>query len=104
MTLRMPAALWPWLTLAGQGFFHGINPAMGWLFEFWRPLLSFDPRERCRLLAHRDRSHFGGRTSLSGHNGHGWSGGRPDPDANDPYRTSASFFVVMHNAAYSTTW
>ncbi len=35
------------------------------------------------LLAHRDRSHFGGRTSLSGHNGHGWSGGRPDPDAND---------------------
>jgi hypothetical protein len=52
MTLRMPAALWPWLTLAGQGFFHGINPAMGWLFEFWRPLLSFEPRERCRLLAH----------------------------------------------------
>jgi hypothetical protein len=58
MTLRMPAALWPWLTLAGQGFFHGINPAMGWLFEFWRPLLSFEPRERCRLLArsrHPDR-------------------------------------------------
>jgi hypothetical protein len=23
---------WPWLTLAGLGFFHGINPAMGWLF------------------------------------------------------------------------
>jgi hypothetical protein len=22
-----------------------------------------------------------------GHNGHGWSGGRPDPDANDPKRT-----------------
>jgi hypothetical protein len=38
-------------------------------------------------MAHRDRSHFGGRTSLSGHNGHGWSGGRPDPDANDPKRT-----------------
>jgi hypothetical protein len=54
MTLRMPAALWPWLTLAGQGFFHGINPAMGWLFEFWRPLLSFEPRERCRLLALSD--------------------------------------------------
>ena len=35
-------------------------------------------------MAHRDRSHFGGRPSLSGHNGHGWSGGRPDPDANDP--------------------
>jgi hypothetical protein len=24
--------LWPWLTLAGLGAFHGINPAMGWLF------------------------------------------------------------------------
>src|SRR5260370_15704330 len=35
---------------------------------------------RFPILAHRDRSHFGGRTSLSGHNGHGWSGGRPDPD------------------------
>ena len=23
---------WPWLTLAGLGAFHGINPAMGWLF------------------------------------------------------------------------
>jgi hypothetical protein len=26
------AALWPWLALAGLGAFHGINPAMGWLF------------------------------------------------------------------------
>lgn len=24
--------LWPWLTLAGLGAFHGLNPAMGWLF------------------------------------------------------------------------
>jgi hypothetical protein len=32
------------------------------------------------------RAHFGGRTSLSGHNGHGGSGG-PDPDANDPSAT-----------------
>ena len=23
---------WPWLVLAGLGAFHGINPAMGWLF------------------------------------------------------------------------
>lgn len=23
---------WPWLTIAGLGLFHGINPAMGWLF------------------------------------------------------------------------
>jgi hypothetical protein len=24
--------IWPWLALAGLGLFHGINPAMGWLF------------------------------------------------------------------------
>jgi hypothetical protein len=27
-----PADLWPWLALIGLGLFHGINPAMGWLF------------------------------------------------------------------------
>jgi hypothetical protein len=26
------SALWPWLALAGLGAYHGINPAMGWLF------------------------------------------------------------------------
>ena len=26
------AELWPWLTLAALGAFHGLNPAMGWLF------------------------------------------------------------------------
>ena len=24
--------LWPWITLAALGAYHGINPAMGWLF------------------------------------------------------------------------
>ncbi|MFO1073364.1 MAG: hypothetical protein U1E17_11965 [Geminicoccaceae bacterium] len=24
--------LWPWLPLIGLGLFHGLNPAMGWLF------------------------------------------------------------------------
>jgi hypothetical protein len=24
--------VWPWLGLAGLGAFHGLNPAMGWLF------------------------------------------------------------------------
>jgi hypothetical protein len=28
--LSMPS--WAWLTLAGLGVFHGLNPAMGWLF------------------------------------------------------------------------
>jgi hypothetical protein len=23
---------WPWLAIAGLGIFHGLNPAMGWLF------------------------------------------------------------------------
>jgi len=27
-----PAQLWPWLTVAALGAFHGLNPAMGWLF------------------------------------------------------------------------
>lgn len=26
------ADLWPWLAIAGLGLFHGLNPAMGWLF------------------------------------------------------------------------
>ncbi len=26
------SAVWPWATLAGLGAFHGVNPAMGWLF------------------------------------------------------------------------
>ncbi|HEY6336554.1 MAG TPA: hypothetical protein VI113_11790 [Alphaproteobacteria bacterium] len=25
-------AVWPWLALGGLGAFHGLNPAMGWLF------------------------------------------------------------------------
>jgi len=24
--------MWPWLTIAGLGMYHGLNPAMGWLF------------------------------------------------------------------------
>jgi putative tryptophan/tyrosine transport system substrate-binding protein len=40
----------------------------------------------CRFLAHRDRSHFGRRASLSGQRT--WLERRPaDPDANDPKRT-----------------
>ena len=26
------SALWPWLSVAALGAFHGLNPAMGWLF------------------------------------------------------------------------
>jgi hypothetical protein len=27
-----PTEFWPWLAIAGLGLFHGLNPAMGWLF------------------------------------------------------------------------
>jgi hypothetical protein len=30
--MTAPAELWPWLALVGLGLFHGVNPAMGWLF------------------------------------------------------------------------
>lgn len=30
--LEPAADLWPWIALAGIGLFHGVNPAMGWLF------------------------------------------------------------------------
>lgn len=26
------STIWPWIALAGLGAFHGLNPAMGWLF------------------------------------------------------------------------
>jgi hypothetical protein len=26
------AQLWPWIVIAGLGVYHGVNPAMGWLF------------------------------------------------------------------------
>jgi hypothetical protein len=28
----LPTEFWPWLALVGLGLFHGLNPAMGWLF------------------------------------------------------------------------
>src|SRR5947209_16083473 len=30
--LMSSAGLWPWLTFVGLGLYHGLNPAMGWLF------------------------------------------------------------------------
>ena len=32
MITFLPTELWPWLALAALGLFHGLNPAMGWLF------------------------------------------------------------------------
>jgi hypothetical protein len=30
--LDVPAEVWPWIAVVGLGLFHGLNPAMGWLF------------------------------------------------------------------------
>lgn len=44
----LPAHIWPWLALAGLGAFHGLNPAMGWLFAV---ALGLQRRSRGVLLA-----------------------------------------------------
>jgi hypothetical protein len=38
---------WPWLALAGLGVYHGLNPAMGWLFAV---ALGFQQRSRGAVL------------------------------------------------------
>lgn len=40
-------AVWPWLALAGLGAFHGLNPAMGWLFAV---ALGLQRRSRAALV------------------------------------------------------
>ena len=42
-----PGDLWPWLVLAGLGAYHGINPAMGWLFAV---ALGLQERSRTAVL------------------------------------------------------
>jgi hypothetical protein len=39
--------LWPWLTLALLGAYHGLNPAMGWLFAV---ALGLQERRRAAVL------------------------------------------------------
>ena len=41
-------AAWPWLMLVGLGFYHGLNPAMGWLFAV---ALGLHRRRRAVVLA-----------------------------------------------------
>lgn len=42
--------LWPWLTLMGLGAYHGINPAMGWLFAVALGMQEKDRRAVIRAL------------------------------------------------------
>jgi hypothetical protein len=39
--------MWPWLVLAGLGAFHGLNPAMGWLFAV---ALGFNRKSRAAVF------------------------------------------------------
>ena len=40
--------LWPWIALAGLGAYHGVNPAMGWLFA-----VALGLQERSRSAVYR---------------------------------------------------
>jgi hypothetical protein len=42
--------LWPWLAMAGLGAFHGLNPAMGWLFAVGLGLQDRSRRSVLRAL------------------------------------------------------
>jgi hypothetical protein len=44
-------SVWPWAALAGLGAFHGVNPAMGWLFAVALGLQSRDGAAVIRALA-----------------------------------------------------
>ena len=42
--------LWPWLALAGLGAYHGLNPAMGWLFAVSQGMQDGERRAVLRSL------------------------------------------------------
>lgn len=39
--------MWPWMSLIGLGAFHGLNPAMGWLFSV---ALGLQHKSRAKIL------------------------------------------------------
>jgi hypothetical protein len=45
--VTLDAGAWPWLTLVLLGAYHGVNPAMGWLFAV---ALGFQQRSRAAVL------------------------------------------------------
>jgi hypothetical protein len=49
--LTETGGVWPWLALAGLGAFHGLNPAMGWLFAVALGLHRGGPRTVLVALA-----------------------------------------------------
>jgi hypothetical protein len=53
---------WPWLVLAGLGAFHGLNPAMGWLFAV---ALGLHRRSRASVLLALPPIAFGHAMSIA---------------------------------------
>jgi hypothetical protein len=53
---------WPWLVLAGLGAFHGLNPAMGWLFAV---ALGLHRRSRASVLSALPPIAFGHALSIA---------------------------------------
>jgi hypothetical protein len=54
--------IWPWLALAGLGAFHGVNPAMGWLFAV---ALGMHRQSRVEVLAALPPIAFGHALSIA---------------------------------------
>jgi hypothetical protein len=53
---------WPWMALAGLGAFHGLNPAMGWLFAV---ALGLHRRSRASVLLALPPIAFGHAVSIA---------------------------------------
>src|SRR5712671_2245493 len=53
---------WPWLALTGLGAFHGLNPAMGWLFAV---ALGLHRRSRASVLLALPPIAFGHAVSIA---------------------------------------
>jgi hypothetical protein len=53
---------WPWLALAGLGAFHGLNPAMGWLFAV---ALGLNRQSRAAVLLALPPIAFGHAVSIA---------------------------------------
>ena len=92
------AGLWPWLALAGLGVFHGLNPAMGWLFAVALGLHRGSRRVVLVALLPIALGHAA-RGAGGGARDHGLRfGARPGPGA------AAAGIVLIGWAAYHTLY
>jgi hypothetical protein len=57
-------ALWPWALMALLGAYHGLNPAMGWLFAVALGMQERDRRLGLGLLADTSALHLGAGLAL----------------------------------------